>query len=413
MLHILLLILKIIGIIIAVILGILVLLVCVVLFVPVRYELEAVSTGTFSGTSVKARVTWLLHLVRADVCFEDKKLSWQIRAAWKRIQSGHEGKKTIKAEVETYDEEMEDNREGSQEEAGKEPGRSGAAPEETGKENPGVCKEEQSGQRPKLREDVPQEPERLVDELEREMEKILEAGKNTEGSETADAAQGQEGCEDNRKEREAAVEDGGEERDMDRESCGEEREEHSQGSEEEREEYSQDSEEERIGIWQKIAGICQDICGKIADLYRRITAIPGKISSAAEETGGKIRGLLKKKDKILCFLSDQVHRTAFMKAKEEVFFLLRRLKPGKIQADVHYGFNDPSLTGKVLAGLSMCYPFLGDEVDIRPDFDKKIFDGHLRIKGRLRVSYFVKLLWKLVLSREVRMTYRHVRKFEL
>ena len=45
MLHILLLILKIIGIILAVILGILVLLICIVVFAPVRYEVKAGCTG--------------------------------------------------------------------------------------------------------------------------------------------------------------------------------------------------------------------------------------------------------------------------------------------------------------------------------------------------------------------------------
>ena len=49
MLHILLLVLKIIGIIIAVILGILVLLVCIVLFTPVCYQGEAACDGTVKG----------------------------------------------------------------------------------------------------------------------------------------------------------------------------------------------------------------------------------------------------------------------------------------------------------------------------------------------------------------------------
>ncbi len=440
MLHILLLILKIIGLIIAVILGILVLLVCVVLFVPVRYDLEAVSTGTVTRTRVKARVTWLLHLFRADVCFEEKQLSWQIRVAWKKIQSGQERKKTIEAEVETYEKELEDDREGSEEESGKGPGDSGVDSQETGKKPPVVRNEEKGRPFEELREKqggslkrreeereslmekreeereslmekreeeqggsverltqiweepgrnvekVPKEPERLVDELEREMEKILETGKNPEileDPETADLEEGEEPCEEHREGRK------------------------------EREADSQGSEEERTGIWQKITGFCQNIYQKIADLYRRIAEIPGKIKSVAGGMADKIRGLSEKKDKILYFLSDEIHQTAFIKARDELFFLLRRLKPKEIQADIQYGFEDPSLTGKVLAGLSMCYPFLGDGVDIRPDFEKKIFDGHLRITGRLRVSYFVKLLWKLILSREVRMTYRHVRKFEL
>ena len=181
---------------------------------------------------------------------------------------------------------------------------------------------------------------------------------------------------------------------------------------EEREEDCEGSEEERSGIWQKLTGICQSICRKIVGLYQKLAVIPGKISSILQGIGDKVQGLLEMKEKILSFLSDEVHQTAFMKARDEVLFLIRRLKPKIIQADIHYGFEDPSLTGKVLAGLSICYPFLGDEVNIYPDFEKRIFDGHLRIAGRLRVSYFLKLLWKLLWSREVRMTYRHVRSFE-
>ena len=63
MLHILLFILKIIGIIIAAILGILVLVVCVVLFVPGRYDIEASCDGSFSGIRAAARLTWFLNLV--------------------------------------------------------------------------------------------------------------------------------------------------------------------------------------------------------------------------------------------------------------------------------------------------------------------------------------------------------------
>ena len=57
MLHILLLILKIIGIIIAAILGILVLLVCVVIFVPIRYEARAEFDGTLQGVKARVKVT--------------------------------------------------------------------------------------------------------------------------------------------------------------------------------------------------------------------------------------------------------------------------------------------------------------------------------------------------------------------
>lgn len=88
MLHILLLILKIIGIILAVILGILVLLICIVVFAPVRYEVKAGCTGNPDDIKVKARAAWLFRFVRADVSYKEKRLKWRVCIAWKKFLGG-------------------------------------------------------------------------------------------------------------------------------------------------------------------------------------------------------------------------------------------------------------------------------------------------------------------------------------
>ena len=106
MLHILLLILKIIGIIIAVVLGILVLLVCIVLFVPVRYRADASCEGNPDTIRAAGKVTWLLHLIRADVSYSEKKLNWRIRIAWKVLKNEQEDSVTIEEEVEEDEEEL-------------------------------------------------------------------------------------------------------------------------------------------------------------------------------------------------------------------------------------------------------------------------------------------------------------------
>ena len=90
MLHILLLILKIIGIILAAILGILVLLVCIVLFVPVRYEVSGKCEGNIDSLKAKIKVTWLLHLVRVDAYFKNRKLRWRLRLAWMKRMGGQD-----------------------------------------------------------------------------------------------------------------------------------------------------------------------------------------------------------------------------------------------------------------------------------------------------------------------------------
>ena len=90
MLHILLLILKITGIILAVILGILVLLVCIVVFVPVRYEANGKCSGKIQTLKVKGKVTWMFSLVRADIYYKENKLKWRLRIAWKKFLGGQE-----------------------------------------------------------------------------------------------------------------------------------------------------------------------------------------------------------------------------------------------------------------------------------------------------------------------------------
>lgn len=78
-------ILKIIGILLAAILGIAVLLICIVLFVPVRYRIEAESAGTFESIDAHARFSWLLHLFSGYFKYQNGEFCWQIRIGWKKL----------------------------------------------------------------------------------------------------------------------------------------------------------------------------------------------------------------------------------------------------------------------------------------------------------------------------------------
>lgn len=85
MLHILLLILKIIGITLAVLLGLVLLLICIVLFVPVRYKGNGQKTA--EEISGRVKVTWLFHLVTFTLTYEEGKISQMIRIFGINLQS--------------------------------------------------------------------------------------------------------------------------------------------------------------------------------------------------------------------------------------------------------------------------------------------------------------------------------------
>ena len=105
MLHILILILKIIGIIIAVILGILLLLIAIFLFAPVHYEVQGRCDGDLGSLKGKVQITWLLRLIRADILYKNGKMKWRLRLAW--IKRGNTGAAKKQKEVQTLQKQAE------------------------------------------------------------------------------------------------------------------------------------------------------------------------------------------------------------------------------------------------------------------------------------------------------------------
>ena len=293
MLHILLLILKIIGIILAVILGILLLLIGIVLFVPIRYEISAKCDGTIDSLRAKGKVTWLLHLLQAEFFVKGTKLKWQVRVAWIK-----------KSNAMVF----------------------------------GERKEESGNDAKKAKKDSSVDTVQKVEKADVKDKKCKEATEITE-----------EKCED----------------------------------------VKEDAAENRL---------------------EETTEESSKSDASISD---KIKDLLQKKEKITDFLTEESHVCAFKKVKKALFVLLKRLKPKKINMKLHFGFDDPSVTGKVLAGLSIIYPFLGDTTEIIPDFENKILEGKVYLKGRIRLCHFIWMALKLLLSRGVRISYKDIRNFKL
>jgi len=317
MLHILLLILKIIGIILVVILGILVLLLFIVLFVPVRYKLTGECQGPLDSLEGRLKITWLLHLVTAYVTYQNRTIEWEVRLAWKKWNAA-----------------------------------SGEAPVE-------------------------------------EVEEILKKEIEPEVEDTAgDIVRDVEGPADKPV----------------KEIAGEIKEDAADFKEESKEIIKEISEE---------AQASKSLGEKIKAIWDRIKEFFQNIKYTISKICDKIKVLIEKKDRIIEFLTDEVHKAAFGKIKEELIRLLKYLRPKKFRADVLVGFENPHNTGQLLAGYSMVYPFIGKYAVLTPDFEKKILEGLLLVKGRIKAVYFAILGWNLFWSKAVRKTYKDIRGFKL
>ena len=137
-------------------------------------------------------------------------------------------------------------------------------------------------------------------------------------------------------------------------------------------------------------------------------SILNKIKYTFQSICDKIKMLKQKKDEVEAFLKNEVHKSAFGKLWKEFQKLLKALKPNKFILNAHFGFEDPSLTGKILAALSMLYPFYGDNIRIQPDFENVIIEGNVYLKGKIRVIHAVRMAWNLVWNKNVRITLKDI-----
>lgn len=123
---------------------------------------------------------------------------------------------------------------------------------------------------------------------------------------------------------------------------------------------------------------------KIKQIIEKIKAFPEKIKQKITRIINTVKLLWHKKEKVVAFLQDELHKTALGTAWITVKQVLRHVLPGKIKGQVEFGTGDPESTGKALGGLGILYAWYGKGVTVVPDFYEKRVVAELEFKGRIR-----------------------------
>lgn len=122
----------------------------------------------------------------------------------------------------------------------------------------------------------------------------------------------------------------------------------------------------------------------------------------------KIKEGTELKDRILTFLQDETHKGAYARVKKEFIWLKRFFKVKKGHITLRFGFDDPSLTGKILGILGMLYPLVNGNLYVTPEFEEECLEGQIDLKGQMRLIHLVIFVIRLVLDKHVRQTYKDV-----
>lgn len=323
MLHLLFLLLKIIGIILLVVLGLFLLLLALILFVPVRYHVNGEKYEKILG---QADVTWLFHLIHAHVEFKDKKLSYFVRVAWKRILKS-------------------DSEEDSKEEFIEEPNIKEPAKEEFNKKE--LNKEQLKKEQPKEEKteisdfDYFQEEKRNAQPVKED--KVLKESEFT-------------------KEKEPAA-------------------------------------KPKITLKERIGRIKKKTEDFFTDAAKRKEKIEKQIDK------------LKKKVSIYYrFLTNEVTEKTLRHIKKEIIFLIRHFLPRKVVGDIYLGFDDPATTGQVIGYIAALNAVLHQPLLIRFNFEEKVLEGSLNIKGHIRAVHVLKSGISLILDRNLWKTIKRLKR---
>ncbi len=124
----------------------------------------------------------------------------------------------------------------------------------------------------------------------------------------------------------------------------------------------------------------------------------------------RIKRMVKRYREMKAFALDERTKAAVSLVWKQAGILLGQALPRKIRGRLHFGTEDPALTGQILGAIGIFYPLFMDNVKVEPDFEKPALDGELSLKGRLRIVTVLRIAWRLYRDKNVRYVYRRLNR---
>ena len=146
------------------------------------------------------------------------------------------------------------------------------------------------------------------------------------------------------------------------------------------------------------------------DIFDIIDRIIGTVSDKYGDITGKyetIRKEIRFWDKMA---NDTRNRNAVALIKDLVLKLLKKIAPRKVKGLVHFGFDDPATTGKILMYLALIYPVLPRKLKVEPDFEDALVYGNCLIKGKITLFFPVVYFIRIYFNRDFKRMWRIYKK---
>lgn len=336
MLHIILLILKIIGIVLLCVIGLIMALLIALLFVPVRYRAQVRYTA--DETFGRSSLSWLCHLVHVHMSHDGKTLVYYVRLFGFLLIDSRKPKKEKKQKEDKVKKTKKHKAKKSEIIKAPEPAEAKSEPDDTAQSDIKALQAENA-------------------------EKVDESLNEEKSSDhTIDKADGElkaQSFEEKAKAPEEQLKSG-----------------HKKG----------------------IKGLFE----KLRNTFLKVPRFFESLRQSLASIGEKLKNLGNKKDKLIALLTSAENRPAFFLLRQSGFKLIAHVVPTQVRGYIHFGTSDPASTGYCLGILGIFYPLYAKHLEIRPDFEHKIFETEVFIKGRIRSFTMLRIVLKIILNKDLK-----------
>lgn len=135
------------------------------------------------------------------------------------------------------------------------------------------------------------------------------------------------------------------------------------------------------------------LCDRFKALKKKLLSLYDSICRKRDDAADKLNA-------IRDFVNDEDNKRLAGFIISQLKILLRKLCPKKGRLHVRYGTGDIESTGKVAVYVAVLYGLAGLDVSVIPDFDEKVLEGEMLIKGNIRLVTIVIIAVRLYMNKQ-------------
>ncbi|QHQ62516.1 DUF2953 domain-containing protein [Anaerocolumna sedimenticola] len=158
------------------------------------------------------------------------------------------------------------------------------------------------------------------------------------------------------------------------------------------------TEETKSGFLAGLKRVFQKIKVFFVKLPERFHGIKVKLFNLKE----KILNISEKWNRIKLFLIDDSNKKALSKSYLTIKKVLKHIRPTKLQMELEFGTGDPCSTGQILGVMAVFYSFYGRSIQVIPNFEEEILEGSMFCTGRIRLLTLLIICIQLILDKNFR-----------